>query len=300
MLRHLGYVAINLTLSDAGFRTCRLSNATPDRLRDLIAVNLASLEKIIRFNAEHNILLYRISSQIIPFASHPVNTLAWWQEFGERLERIGALAHRHGIRVSMHPGQYTVLNSPRPDVVAAAIEDLEWHCRFLDALNVDRASKVNIHVGGIYGDKQAAIDRFVVVATALPESIRNRLTVENDDRSYTAEDTVEAATRAGLPVIFDWLHHHANNAGTLNTTAIMQRCFDTWNEPDGPPKTHYSTQAAGQRSGAHAEYVDAADFTAFLDAAPNAAFDCMLEAKGKDRALFRLREDLKLRPSFNS
>lgn len=293
MLNHLGYVAINLTLADARFRTCRLANATPDRLRDVISANLATLEQIIHFNIEHDIHLYRISSDIIPFASHPANTLAWWDEFSGDLARIGSTIRAGDIRVSMHPGQYAVLNSPRSEVVENAVKDLAWHCRFLDALDVDTACKVNIHVGGVYGDKQAAIERFNRTVLGLDASIRRRLTIENDERSYTARDVLTVSAATGLPVMFDWLHHHAHVESKHDVTSVAEACFATWRADDGVPKTHYSTQAVGQRTGAHAEYVDIDDFITFLAAMPDQPFDCMLEAKGKDLALFRLRDDLR-------
>lgn len=295
MLRRLGYVAISLSLGGIGNRTCRLTNATPERLRELVTLNLDALERILRFNVEHNIKLYRITSEIIPFASHPVNQLLWWEEFGDRLRGIGDFIKQHDIRVSMHPGQYTVLNSPRTDVVTNAIADLSWHTRFLDTLDVDDSCKVNIHVGGVYGDKAFAIERFVVVANELPAAIRQRLTVENDDRTYTADDLVEVASRSGLPFVFDWLHHHANPNSTGNVTEIMHRCFETWKPEDGVPKTHYSTQSPNLRPGAHSDFIDPDDFMLFLDAAPDQPFDCMLECKSKDLALLRLRDDLQVR-----
>ena len=292
MLRHLGYVAINLTLGDAKFRTCRLANATPDKLRELIASNLATLQNIIAFNAAHDIHMYRITSEIIPFASHPINELAWWDEFEPELTAIGALVRANDMRVSMHPGQYVVLNSPRPEVVTNALSDLTWHVRFLDALQVDASCKVNIHLGGIYGDRDAAIERFIAIANALPGAITRRLTIENDDRSYTALDALRASSGTGLPVVFDWLHHNANREPDTDTDDILARCFATWRSDDGPPKTHYSTQADGKRPGAHADYIDVADFVQFLNAAPDLPFDCMLEAKAKDLALFKLRTQL--------
>ena len=198
----------------------------------------------------------------------------------------------------MHPGQYTILNSPRPDVVTNAIADLSWHTRFLDTLGVDASCKVNIHVGGIYGDKAVAIDRFVAVADELPQAILRRLTIENDDRTYTANDLIDVSSRTGLPFVFDWLHHHANPNTTGDVTEIMRRCFETWKPEDGIPKTHYSTQSPNLRPGAHADFIDPDDFVRFLDSAPDKPFDCMLECKSKDLALLRLREDLQARGVF--
>src|SRR4051812_16686032 len=117
MLRHLGYVAMSLTIGSATNRTCRLKNATPERLRELIEGNLGELERVLRFNAETGIHMYRASSELIPFASHPINTIRWWEDYAESFARMAELLRTHDIRVSMHPGQFTVLNSPTARVV---------------------------------------------------------------------------------------------------------------------------------------------------------------------------------------
>lgn len=295
MLRHLGYVAIALSLGATTNRTCRLRNVTAERLRALSAANLRDLRRVLHYNVEHDICLYRISSQLIPFASHPVNGIRWWTEFADLLADLAAVIARHRLRVSVHPGQFTVLNSPDPAVVEAAIQELAWHVRLLDALGTDSASKIVVHVGGRYGSKAAALDRFAAVAAGLPASWRRRLVVENDERLFSAEDVLDLAERTGLPVVFDWLHHTAN-PGRGDVSVLIDRCFDTWGPADGPPKVHYSSQAPGGRRGAHADYVDLDDFLAFLRAVPDdRPFDCMLEAKAKDRALLRLRAEMAAR-----
>jgi UV DNA damage endonuclease len=295
VIRHFGYVAIALELAATTNRTCRLSNATPERLRALIRANLTSLRQVLQYNDEQRIRLYRVSSQIIPFASHPVNELAWWEEEAELLAELRALAARGGQRLSMHPGQFTVLSSPQPSIVANALRDLEWHVRLLDALGAGGEGKVIIHGGGAYGDKPAAIDRFVATAAGLPAAWRRRLVIENDEHVYTAADVLAISERTGLPVVFDWLHHAVNPGPPADLTELIERCFDTWGADDGVPKVHLSSQEAGGRPGAHADWVDPADAEALLRAAPARPFDCMLEAKAKDRALRQLRFDLSRR-----
>ncbi len=292
MLRQLGYVAIALSLDATTNRTCRLRNATPERLRELIAMNLEGLGTVLQFNLEHDISLYRISSMVIPFGSHPVNQLRWWEEFEQELSELGRFIRDHQMRVSMHPGQFTVLGSPREEVVTSAIEEIEWHVRFLDALGVDDSCKVIIHIGGAYGNKRAAIQRFIEVANTLPERQRARLVIENDERTYTAEEVLAISAQTGLPVVFDWLHHRANPGDATDEADLIARCFATCRERDGIPKMHLSSQVPGGPVGKHADWVDPSDLRAFLTFAPEGPFDCMLEAKRKDQALFKLREDL--------
>jgi UV DNA damage endonuclease len=295
MLRRLGYVAIALSIEATTNRTCRLRNATPALLRKLIALNLEGLHAVLQFNVQNGILLYRISSQIIPFASHPVHRVPWWDEFRADFERLRAFIRRHDMRVSMHPGQFTVLNSPRAAVVEASLKEIEWHIRFLDCLAPDASHKVVLHVGGVYGNKVAAADRFVQAVRRLPESWRRRLVIENDERVYATEDVLAISRETGLPVAFDWLHHTASSGGRFPTPRTLGACFDTWKVGDGLPKVHFSSQAPGGRKGQHANWIRTAEFERFLETAPERDFDCMLEAKCKDLALFRLRRELQRR-----
>lgn len=296
MLRHLGYVVVPLSIDASTARTCRLANATPARLRALIEANLDNLERVLAFNAAHDILLYRISSDVVPFASHTVNRLRWWQTFAARLRRIGRFVRSHGMRVSMHPGQFTVLNSVDPHVVAASVLELRWHARFLDALGTAPSSKIVIHIGGMVDGAEAAMERFVRVARALPPEIRRRVIIENDERLFTVEHVLAVSRATGLPVVFDWLHHRANPGAARTpreTTRLVTACFDSWRAADGVPKIHLSSQAQGGRLGQHADWVRTSDFLDFLAVAPDRPFDCMLEAKKKDLALFQLRRALR-------
>ena len=292
MLRHLGYVATNFTIDASTARTCRLANATPERLRALIAANLADLGRVFAFNAENGVHLYRMSSQVIPFASHPTNTLAWWDEFAEPLGRLKATASASRLRVSMHPGQYTVLNSPNPHVVAASVAELEAAARLIDAVQDDATGKIILHVGGAYDDRAASLRRFEKVAEGLSDAVKRRLVIENDDTVYSTGEVLSLSESTGLPVVFDWFHHTIRRSDDPDHGRLIARCFATWRPEDGVPKVHLSSQAPGGRVGHHAEYVEPGDLAAFLEHAPDAPFDLMLEAKKKDLALLRFREQI--------
>jgi UV DNA damage endonuclease len=295
VLGNLGFVASVLSENLSTSRTCRLRNATAGRIRELIGENLTSLGRVASFLERYHVRLYRISSNLIPFASHGVNTVPWRREYADTLAEIGAQFQRHGVRVSTHPGQYTVLNSPHTSIVRAAVSELVYHATLLDALGADGTCKIVVHVGGLYGgSQQAAMNRFVSAATALPDAVRRRLVVENDDRLFDADAVLQAGRAAGIPVVFDWLHHQANPCRRAIPSVLID-IFQTWTEVDGSPKVHLSSQAAGAPVGAHARFVDVQDAIALLQVAPPVRFDCMLEAKEKDRALLRLRDELRMR-----
>jgi UV DNA damage endonuclease len=296
MLRYLGYACIALDYPANSNRGTVLRLATPERLLALTGQNLAGLGELLQYNVRIGARLFRISSQVVPFGSHPANTTAWWEVFAEELAELGRVIRDHGLRVSMHPGQYTLLSAPDPSVLKASIRDLEYHARFLDALGLDGSHKLITHGGGLYGDPAAALQRWAVAYARLTENVRRRLVLENDERLYGAEDVLLLAERTGVPVCFDVFHHRVKVGSDADLGAWLIRAFATWNPAvDGPPKVHFSSQAAGQRPGAHADYVDLDEFQAFLTQAPRTTiFDCMLEAKAKDRAFLRLRDSLTL------
>lgn len=295
MLTRLGFVASVLSEDITTSRTCRLRNATPIRLRELIRENLEALAQVADFLERKRIRLYRITSNLIPFASHPVNEVRWWDEFAGDLAAIGERFRRAGVRVSTHPGQYTVLNARDPAIVAAAVSELEYHARLLEAIGADASAKIVLHIGGLYGaSEQVAMDRFCEAAAALPDAVLARLVVENDDRLFDIEEALSVAQRVGIPVVFDWLHHHANPC-RARLADVLPAVFDTWRNADGRPKIHLSTQAPDAPAGAHAPFVDVSDALACFACLPDRAFDCMLEAKQKDRALLTLRADLRAR-----
>lgn len=280
----IGYACVQAGGEAARLSALRLANASPDNLRRVTQNNLRALRAMIQYNAVHQIRLFRISSDIVPFASHPaVENVDWRTEFKETLLLIGEEIKNNGIRVSMHPGQYTVLNSPDARVVHNAVEDLRYHSALLDALGCDTAHKIIVHIGGVYADKPLAMKRFVQNYTALDERIKARLVIENDDTSYTAEDVMQISELTGLPVVFDYFHHQLNH--TENSPSPFDwiaRFAQTWGEADGRQKIHYSQGNPNAAGGAHSQSIDVAEFLAFYNGLPREKPDIMLEVKDKN------------------
>lgn len=278
----IGYACLTVGVEGTKLRTCSLKNATPALLTELIYSNLLVLDKVLDYNIQNDIKLFRISSDIIPFGSHPVNKLEWWQIFADQLKNLGQKSHSHNMRLSMHPGQYTVLNSPIDVVVKRAVEDLRYHARFLDSLGLGPENKIVLHVGGVYGDRLASMERFVSEYRRLDENIRQRLVIENDDRQYRIGDVLSMGRSEGIPVVFDNLHHQVNPDNTHTELEWIEVCASTWKPQDGPQKIHYSQQDPSKRPGAHSATIHVNEFLQFVRNLPNSDVDIMLEVKDKN------------------
>ena len=234
--------------------------------------------------------MFRLTSNLVPFGSHPANTLAWWDEFAGRFEQLGAQLRTMRARVSTHPGQYTVLSSEQPHVVEAAIAELEYHDRLLAALGLDRSHKIVLHVGSGAGDPAAAWARFARGYARLSAGARARLVVENDER-WPLEHVLELARPLDLPVVFDAFHHRlAPSLGALGLRETVLLVAETWRAGDGRQEVHFSTQEPGKRPGAHAQTLDLEAFALFVDEVGDLPLDCILEVKDKELSVLRARE----------
>lgn len=279
----IGYACLTMGAPGTELSTCTLRTATPERLREVTAHNLEALRRQIAYNAENGIGLFRISSDLIPFGSGIHNTLDWGTEFSETFAKIGAAIGQAGMRVSMHPGQYTVLNSPDPDVVERAAADLTYHEKVLRLLNTDCSNKLILHLGGAYGDKKTAIERFYKNWGRLPDNVRNRVVLENDERLYNIADVLELANRLHIPAAFDNLHHALNPPKQKALPAEwIERCAETWKTADGRQKIHYSQQNKAGRPGAHSRTISAGPFLEFCEPIAQMDLDMMLEVKNKN------------------
>lgn len=279
----IGYACLNIGTPNTNIRSVMQRNATPEKLTEVTEHNLAALERMIDYNHKNDIKLFRISSDLIPFGSSPVNTLAWPEIHKEAFDRIGSKIRKSGMRVSLHPGQYTVLNSPTEDVVERAITDLVYHDKILIALGTDQTNKIVLHVGGIYGDKKEALERFEQNFRRLPEAVRNRLIIENDDRLYNIEDVLTLAPRLHVPAVYDNLHHAINPPPSGGTDPYwIAEAKKTWKAADGNQKIHYSQQALDKRPGAHTDTINLETFLTFHEQLEDKQIDIMLEVKDKN------------------
>lgn len=277
--------------------------------------SLERLRRILEYLDANDVRMYRVATALAPYASHPelVQFHGQVDECAEELAALGEVVREWDIRLSSHPGQYTVLNSTDPEVQAAAVAELEVQAGLFDAMGLGPEAVVVLHVGGAAGGVEAACDRFLAGLERLSEAARRRLVIENDDRSFGTHAVAQLAGRAGLRMVWDVLHHHCHDPVGMSDREALDAALTTWPR-EQTPKIHYSSprldiatrklrrgrrverQLVLPQLRAHADLVDPIGFERFMtDVAGDRDFDVMLEAKAKDLALIRLRDQLAVR-----
>jgi UV DNA damage endonuclease len=279
----LGYPTQNLTIPASTNRTLRLASLVDvEKVKGLVRENIADLKRILRWNADHGVGLFRMGQNLIPFASHPAFPYDWDTEHGEMLREAGELARDLGIRLSMHPGQYINPGSLKPDVVERSLTELRYVARVFDLLGSPDGVAV-LHLGGAYADKPASATRFIEVLQ--PEArILRYLALENDERIWTVPEVTRTADALGIPAITDAFHHDLNPGG-LTLKEALDLSLPTWAPRGVRPKLHLSSQDPAKQAGAHAYSVDSRDWQALLGGIGGREADVMVEAKGKEHAL---------------
>ncbi|WP_162428708.1 UV DNA damage repair endonuclease UvsE [Pontibacter pudoricolor] len=287
----IGYPCINQSLDCTSSRTFRLASYSEERLVETVALNLACLQRILEYNVQNGLLFFRLTSDLVPFASHEINQFNWQEHFKSEFQQLGSYIKQHNLRISMHPDQFVVLNSPNPQTVKNSIAELVYQGTVLDLMELDTTAKLQIHGGGGYGDKGAALARFAeVYHTQLPEAVKARLCVENDDRTYSLLDCLHLHELTGLPIIFDNLHHECVHNGEPMREAV-EMAASTWKpERDGILMMDYSAQAPAERKGKHVQSISEQLFHDFLAETEGMDMDIMLEIKDKETSALKAVE----------
>ena len=278
-----------------------------------LSVSLAYLRDIFVYLADADIHMYRISSELAPYLTHPDmpqfhNQIA---ECVDELAALGQMARKQDLRLSFHPSQYVVLNAEDETIAAKGAQDIVAQAQILDEMGMGDEAVVVTHVGGMYGDRQAALERFVRRYQNLPEPGRRRLVLENDESQFCISDTHWIHQRTGIRLIFDSLHFQNCNHAGVPLREALGMALNSW--PAGQtPKIHFSSPRTefrpATRKGAggskrdvllpplptqHSDFINPFEFIRFVeDTRDLRPYDVMLEAKAKDLALLRLREDL--------
>ena len=293
---NLGYACINMTLS--GQKPKVTTNRSMikrtflergvEYATELALQNARDLHRILEWNNENGIKLFRLSSEMFPWGSeYEIEKSPHYLRIKTILMACGNYAKKNGIRITSHPGPFNVLVSPRPHVVENTIKDLELHAKIFDLMGLEQShyNKINIHCNGVYGDKDSAMKRFCENFKRLSKSVRSRLTVENDDKAsmYSVKDLMYLHEQIGIPIVFDY-HHHQFCTGGLTEEAALKLAATTW--PKGiKPIVHYSEskrlheENTKIKEQAHSDYINKLPKLYGMDV------DVMVEAKAKELAI---------------
>ena len=302
-MKNFGYACINMGFSNRPKSKRITTNRSMIRktfderginyASELALQNVQDLHRILHWNLANDIYFYRLSSDIFPWASeYEMEELPDYEMISYHCKRIGEFAKEHGMRLTSHPGPFNKLASPKERVYKLTETDLSVHGKVFDMIGLPRTpyAKLNIHVGAAYGDKPTALDTFCRNFERLPESVRSRLTVENDDKPslYSTEELYEGVyKRIGIPIVFDY-HHHMLHPGNQTEQEALEMALSTWG--DIKPVVHYAESRCEEyndpkiKPQAHSDYV----LTPLNDYGND--FDVMIEAKHKELALLRYRK----------
>jgi UV DNA damage endonuclease len=292
----LGYACINTTLgsqkpkvtTNRGMIRRTFDSKGLSYVSELTLQNVRDLSTIVSWNHRNGIQFYRMSSDMFPWMSeYNFSDLLDYGKISNILRGVGTLANKYGQRLSFHPGPFNVLASPTDDVVIRAVSELNRHSQIMDIMGLSTTpyNKINIHVGGVYGDKSSALKRWCDNFQLLDDNTKSRLTIENDDKqsAYTVRDLMYVHENTGIPIVFDY-HHHTCHPDGMSHRDALTLALSTW--PDNiVPAVHVSEPRDDKNFRAHHDYIRTQVDTYGFD------IDIMFEAKAKELALLEYRKN---------
>jgi UV DNA damage endonuclease len=302
MIINFGYVAISMKLKESSpNKTVTLKNLEKvdksqwnGRVEALSKLNIENSIRILRYNNAYGVKLYRFTSKLVPFATHEAfKDWDWRTILKDDFAALGKAVKETGVRVSTHPDHFTLLNSPKKEVLESSIKDLEHHCSMFELMGLGSEYKMVLHVGGMYKNKAESIKRFYEGFSQLDERIKKRLILENDDKIYNVKDVLHICNTIKIPMVLD-VHHDMCNPSGIELKNLTGEIFSTWKDEKYPPKIHVSSPKSEKEIRSHHEFINSEEFINFTKDVKGKVgdFDIMIEAKNKDLAVFKLMEDL--------
>lgn len=290
----LGYACISKTLDITSSHTITYTNYEKTRNKEekLIEItnkNLNNLEEILKYNIKNNIHFYRMSSKIIPLATHPNIKINLLNIFKEKLEHIGNIIKENNLRVDIHLDEYCVLNSTNSNIVSSTINIIKFYKNMLKTMNIE--SYMILHIGSSAFGIEKSITRFINNFKKLDEESKNMIILENDDKVFKIEDVLKICKTLNIPMVLDYHHYKCNKVEPLEQH--IKEILNTWNNIT--PKMHLSSKKNNKEFRSHHDYIDINDFIELTNIlkTQNKNIDIMIEAKEKDMALFKLIRELK-------
>lgn len=300
----LGYVALSKALDDVTtsstitYTNYINKNYNTSKLLEITKNNLDSLYEIIKYNVKNNFHFYRLTSKLVPLATHDKVDFDYITPFLDEYKKIGKLINDNNIRVDTHPDQYAVLNSMDSKIVKNTVEILEYHYKIMDVIGI-KDKIIILHVGSSACGKKASITRFINNFNKLPDHIKKCIAVENDDKVYNIKDVLELCHKINVPMVLDY-HHFICNNEKEDINDYLKEIIDTW---DGKlPKMHFSSPKSKLKKEfrSHSDYINKECFIKFINILKkqDKDIDIMLEAKAKDDAVSRLARYLKYETNY--
>jgi UV DNA damage endonuclease len=280
----IGYASNTIGVKNTKISRCILKNATDENLHKLIKANLQALETMVDYNIKSGIRFFRINSDVIPFASNPINQIKWWIDYKDELANIGNKIKCGGIRITIHPNQYTILNSNNSNVVQKSFAELVYHSHFIDSLGLDSKNKIIVYIGWIYKDKESSKVVFIDNFHKLSPEIKAKLVIENDEKNYNIEDALEISKNTGIPVVFNNLSNKLNLGmlQMLTDSEYINLCGNTWKECDGNQIICYSQLKDGDNQGKYSDTIQISEFIKYYRELARNDIDIMLEVNDKN------------------
>lgn len=303
MIVRLGYVALSKTIEDTTSHTMTYtsyieSNRDDKKLDKIIRDNLSALSLLIDYNIKNNIHFYRLTSKLIPLATHKDVNFDYLNKYIDEFDTIGKKIRLNNMRVDTHPDQFAVINSTRTEVIDNTNRILKYHYDMLKLLGIDPV--IILHVGSSEFGKEKSITRFINNFRKLEPCIQKSIIIENDDKIYDVNDVLDLCNKIDVPFVLDYHHHICNNKSNIDLKDYIPKIFATWGNKT--PKIHFSSPKSKLKKEfrSHNDYIDVFSFIEFINILKpfNINVDIMLEAKEKDDALFRLVRQLKLYTDF--
>jgi UV DNA damage endonuclease len=297
---NLGYACINMSLGKKVSTNRTMVRKTFDTkgldyVSELALLNSKDIIRILEWNRLNKINLFRLSSGIVPWGDHlDLTNLKDYKEIKSELKKVGDFAKFWNMRITSHPGPFVVLTSPKENVVKNAIADLELHGKVFDMMGLSKTpyNKINIHCNGVYGDKKSAMDRFCENFKKLSNSVKGRLTIENDDKAtmYSVKDLMYIYDKIGIPIVFDY-HHHKFNTGGLSEEEALKLAASTW-PSNIKPIVHYSESKSLHENNSKLKPQAHSDYINKLPNLYDTEVDVMVEAKQKELAILPFIQQL--------
>ncbi len=266
-------------------RTINLKNLDYKNIETKVKQNAQEFIKLLEYSKTYKYPIFRLGNSFVPFISHKLFDKEWLKKLSPIFDETKERLKDFDIRVTIHPGQYTVLNSPKPNVIKNSLNELKMLFWIFDRLGIDENGTVLIHGGGAYENKDESIERLI---TTIEDNnwLKQRLALENDERIFNTKEILEVCQECNLPMVFD-IYHHSLNQSEFEPKQIIK----TWK--NRRMKLHLSSKGEG-RFGNHADYIELKDFLAlkdiFKDELKN--IDIMVEAKKKELAIEKLKKEI--------